>query len=288
MTEVRTRDIPLNWDVFVTPGIPTVTSDLPPGTKQQMWSPRASTFIYGKRDAVLVDALITVEQADALVDWVAASGKNLTTIYVTHGHGDHFFGIGALLNRFPNARLVAAPDVVKIMRQQASPQALASFWNPFFPGQISDHLVIAEELTENVMDLEGHDLVVVPLGHTDTDYTTCLHVPSIGLVVAGDAADNGVHLYLAESNPQTRREWIAALDKIEALKPRAVVASHKRPENEDDPKIIEETRRYIRDFDRLAETTTTAQELYDRMLELYPNRVNPGWALWGSARAAKP
>ena len=66
------------------------------------------------------------------------------------------------------------------MRQQASPQALASFWNPFFPGQISDHLVIAEELTENVMDLEGHDVVVVPLGHTDTDNTTCLHVPSIG------------------------------------------------------------------------------------------------------------
>jgi glyoxylase-like metal-dependent hydrolase (beta-lactamase superfamily II) len=107
MTEVGTRDIPLNWDVFVTPGIPTVTSDLPPGTKQQTWSPISSTLIYGKRDAVLVDAFITVEQADALVDWVEASGKNLTTIYVTHGHGDHFFGIGALLDRFPNARAVA-------------------------------------------------------------------------------------------------------------------------------------------------------------------------------------
>ena len=71
----------LNWDVFVTPGIPTVTSDLPPGTKQQMWSPISSTLSYGRRDAVLVDAFITVEQADTLVDWVAASGKNLTTIY---------------------------------------------------------------------------------------------------------------------------------------------------------------------------------------------------------------
>src|SRR6266478_4432845 len=220
----------LHWDVFVTPGIPMVTSDLPPGTKQGMWSPIASTLIYGKRYAVLVDAFITVEQAYALGDWVEASGKNLTTIYATHGHGDHFFGVGALLDRFPNARAVATCDVVKVMRQQASPQSLASFWNPYFPGQISNHLVVAEELIENVIDLEGHDLVVVPLGHTDTDYTTCLHVPSIGLVVAGDAAYNGVHLYLAESNPQTRREWIAALDKIEALKPRAVVASHKRPE----------------------------------------------------------
>jgi glyoxylase-like metal-dependent hydrolase (beta-lactamase superfamily II) len=122
------------------------------------------------------------------------------TIYVTHGHGDHFFGIGALLDRFPNARAVATPDVVKLMRQQASPDVLANFWNPLFPGQIPDRLVIAEELKGNVIDLEGHDLVIVEVGHTDTDYTTCLHVPSVGLVIAGDAAYNDVHLYLAESN----------------------------------------------------------------------------------------
>jgi hypothetical protein len=117
---------------------------------------------------------------------------------------------------------------------------------------------------------------------------TCLHVPSIGLVVAGDAAYNDVHLYLAESTAQTRQEWIAALDKIESLNPGAVVASHKRPENDDNPGIIEQTRQYIRDFDRLAASTTTAQELYQKMLELYPNRVNPGWALWNWARAVKP
>ena len=240
----------LNWDVFVTPGIPTVTSDLPPGAKQRLWPPMSSTLISGQRDAVLVDTFITVEQADALVDWVAASGKNLTMIYATHGHGDHFFGASTVLERFPRARLVATPAVVKSMCQQASPQSLASFWNPRFPGQISDHLVMAEELTDNVIDLEGHELVVVPLGHTDTDNTTCLHVPSIGLVVAGDAAYNGVHQWLAESNPHTRRAWIAALDTIESLNPRAVIAGHKRPGNEDSPKIIEETRQYIRDFDR--------------------------------------
>jgi glyoxylase-like metal-dependent hydrolase (beta-lactamase superfamily II) len=278
---------PLKWDVFMTPGIRVVISDLAPGTEQRFWSPISSTLIYGKRDAVLVDAFITVEQTDALVNWVAASGKNLTTIYATHGHGDHFFGASTVLERFPGARFVATPDVVKMMRQQASPQSLTSFWNPRFPGQISDHLVIAEELTENLIDLEGHDLVVVPLGHTDTDSTTCLHVPSIGLVVAGDAAYNGVHLHLAESNPQKRREWISALDNIESLNPRAVIAGHKRPGSDDSPKIIEETRQYIRDFDSVTADTTTAHELYDKMLELYPERMNPG-ALWSSARAIKP
>jgi glyoxylase-like metal-dependent hydrolase (beta-lactamase superfamily II) len=289
MTEVGTRDIqPLNWDVLVTPGIPIVTSDLLPGMKQAMFQAIASTLIYGKLDAVLVDAFMTVKQADALVDWVVASGKNLTTIYITHGHGDHWFGNGALLERFPNARAVARPDVVRVMRQQVSPEFLERFWKAGFPGQIPDRLVIAEELKGNVIDLEGHDLVAVELGHTDTDHTTCLNVPSVGLVVAGDAAYNDVHLYLAESNAKTRREWISALDKIESLNPRAVIAAHKRPGNDDNPRIIEETRQYIRDFDRIAEMTTTAQELYDKMLELYPNRVNPGWALWSSARAVKP
>src|SRR5213593_3073236 len=136
----------LNWDVFVTPGIPTVTSDLPPGTTQQMWSPISSTLISGKRDAVLVDAFITVEQADALVDWVVASGKNLTMIYATHGHGDHFFSASTVLDRFPNARAVATPDVVKLMRRQASPEVLATSWSARFPGQISGQLVIADEL----------------------------------------------------------------------------------------------------------------------------------------------
>jgi glyoxylase-like metal-dependent hydrolase (beta-lactamase superfamily II) len=276
----------LNWDVFVTPGIPIVARDLPPGIREAYFQAMASTLIYGMRDAVLVDAFMTVEQANALADWVAARGKNLTTIYITHGHGDHWFGIGTILERFPNARAVATPNVVKLMRRHASPEGLKT-WKASLPDQIPDRLVIAEELKGNVIDLEGRELVVVELGHTDTDYTTCLNVPSIGLVVAGDAAYNDVHLYLVESNAQTRLEWISALDKIESLNPRAVVATHKRPENDDNPRIIEQTRQYIRDFDRLVGTTTTAQELYDKMLELYPNRVNPGWALWSSARAVK-
>jgi glyoxylase-like metal-dependent hydrolase (beta-lactamase superfamily II) len=288
MTEVGTRDLPLNWDVFMTPGIPIVTSEMPPGVKEVYFQAMASTLIYGMRDAVLVDAFMSVKQANALADWVAASGKNLKTIYLTHGHGDHWFGVGTILERFPNARAVATANVVKHMRQHASPEILEKIWKAAFPGQIPDRLVIAEELNGSVIDLEGHELVPVELGHTDTDYTTCLNVPSIGLVVAGDAAYNDVHLYLVESNRQTRREWISALDKIESLNPRAVIASHKRPGNEDNPQIIGETRQYIRDFDRLAETTTTAQELYDKMLELYPNRVNPGWALWSSVRAVKP
>jgi glyoxylase-like metal-dependent hydrolase (beta-lactamase superfamily II) len=273
--------------VFLAPSIPAITSDLPPGEKERPWPPISSTLISGERDAVLVDTPITVEQARALANWVVASGKNLTTIYATHGLGDHFFGASTVLERFPSARFVARPDVMKVMSQQASPESLATFWNPRFPGQISSHLALAEELAGNVINLEGHDLVSVPLGFTDTAGTTCLHVPSIGLIAAGDAAYNGVHLHLSESpDQQKRQEWIAALDKMESLKPRAVIAGHKRVGSDDSPKILGETRRYIRDFERIAMQTTTARDLYDQMLKLYPEWGNRG-ALWSSVRAIK-
>jgi glyoxylase-like metal-dependent hydrolase (beta-lactamase superfamily II) len=276
---------PLRWDVLVSAQIPVVTSDLPPGATERRWSPISSTLISGERDAVLVDTFITLEQNRALVEWIAASGKNLTTIYATHGHGDHFFGVNTIRQRFPNVRFVAARDVITIMRQQASSPVLESFWKSRFPRQIDSTLVIADEL-DGAIELEEQKLVSVPLGHTDTDNTTCLHVPSIGLVVAGDAVYNDVHVFLGESNADLRTEWLAALDTIESLKPRAVVAGHKRPGASDTPDNVAETRQYIRDFDRIAANTQSAQELYHQMLALYPHRVNPG-ALWSSARGVK-
>jgi glyoxylase-like metal-dependent hydrolase (beta-lactamase superfamily II) len=208
-------------------------------------------------------------------------------VYVTHGHGDHWFGLGAVRERFPGVRAIATPAVIESMRKSSAPEVIQTFYQPRFPGQIPDDNPVADPLEEPSFELEGHRMVAVDVGHTDTDDSTVLHVPDIGLVAAGDAAYNGVHQYLAESDSQGRRDWLAALDVIEALDPRAVVAGHKRYGNDDDPRrIIGETRQYIRDFDRLDKETTTAEELYGQMMAIYPDRVNPG-ALWLSAQSAK-
>jgi glyoxylase-like metal-dependent hydrolase (beta-lactamase superfamily II) len=275
----------LSYKVF-TVTRPGLNRDVPPGKEALMWVANSSTLILGERDAVLVDSFLTVEQCNGLADAIAASGRTLRAIYVTHAHGDHFFGLKVLQDRFPDAKALATPEVVARMKLQITPEKLNGRWRKLFPNQISDVISIAEPLEGNEIDLEGSKLVVVRLGHTDTDDSTCLHVPSIGLVVAGDAVYNGIHPFLIESNRQTRLEWIDALDAIDALKPSAVVAGHKIPGNDDSPKNVEETRRYIRDFIRLNDATKTARELYDGMLALYPDRANPG-SLWSSAIAAK-
>src|SRR6185295_20385873 len=89
MTAIETADASLSWDVLSIrrPGL---TRDLPAGREELMWVANSSTLIHGERDAVLVDTFLTTEQSQTLLNWVVASGKNLTAIYVTHAHGDHF------------------------------------------------------------------------------------------------------------------------------------------------------------------------------------------------------
>lgn len=284
----NTQKTHLQWDVFVTPSIPVVTNDFAPGEHERPWPPISSTLIYGSREAVVVDSFITEEQARAQADWIASTGKNLTTIYATHGHGDHFFGASILLERFPKTRFVAAPSAVEVMKQQVAPDYVAKFWESRFPNQLPKRLLIADELQTNVIECEGEQLIVVPLQFTDTASTTCLHAPALDLIAAGDAAYNGVHPRLIESNQNHKNnEWIAALDKMESLKPRTVIAGHKNMKNDDDgPRVIRQTRQYILDFQKLAEETTSRKELYDRMLRLYPGWLNRG-ALWSSAGTVK-
>ena len=276
----------LNYSTYVAPSKPAVSDDLPPGELRRMWSPTAATLIYGDRDAVLVDPLMTAAEGEDLAGWIAATGKNLTTIFVTHGHGDHFFGAAPVLDRFPDAKLVATAAVVEVMEKQLSPAWLDGFWRARFPGQLPDRLFVAEPLEGDTFPLEGQDLIAVGLGHTDTDGSTALHVPPIDLVVAGDAVYADVHLYLVESVGGGIDPWLAALDVIEALRPTSVVAGHRSADASDDPRYLDETRRYLRAFVAAAGRTSTALDLYNAVIDEYPDRLNRG-VLWNSAKAVK-
>jgi glyoxylase-like metal-dependent hydrolase (beta-lactamase superfamily II) len=263
------------------------TQGVPPGKEALAWVTNTVTLIYGARDAVLVDTYLSEQQSRELLDWVVESGKTLTTIYVTHAHGDHFFGLKLLLDKFPAAKAVATASVAAAIRDQIKPEYMKSVWEPRFPGQIPSQLVAPEVIEGDTLYLEGEALKVVELGHTDTPHTTALYVTSIGLIVSGDGVYNNTHLYLAECDEEAINGWLRALDKIEALHPTAVIAGHGVLDPDSSPRHIEETRRYLRDFLAVRARTSTQMELYQAMLALHPNRVNPG-SLWAAARACKP
>ena len=234
----------LEYAMHVAEGISTTTTDVPPDLDKRMWSPTSAVLITGEKDAVLVDPLFTQSQAEALRDWVTATRKTLTAVYITHGHPDHWPGLGTILATFPSARAFAVPSVIVQMRAHSTPEVLERQWQSRFTEPLAATAAtaaIADPVPPEGLRLEGHELVPVELGHTDGDDTTCLHVPAIGLVVADDAAYNNVHLYLADSGSEGRRSWLQALDTIEQLHPSTVVAGHKDPSASDGPQIIAET-----------------------------------------------
>ena len=271
----------LTYDVFVNDPPPQDNGVLPNG-EQKLFSPMASTLIYGTEDAVLVDPGMTTDQARVVGDWVAGKGRNLTDIFVTHGHGDHWFAAGVLAERF-GARVVATEGTIAQMHGSVAVRPL--LWDKVYDG-IPPTPVTAVTVPDNRLTLEGHDLVIVEVGHSDTDDTSVLHVPDLDLVVAGDVIYNGVHMYLGQSVSVGGFDpWRAAIDKVEALEPRHIVAGHQNKERDDDAeRTIAETRQYLDHAEELLRTEKTAVDFFNAELERYPDHLGRT-VLWVGASA---
>ena len=245
----------LSVNVFTAPGKAMVGERPRPFGEALGFDPITSTLIFGEYDAVLVDAMLTVAEAEALADWVALHNRNLQTIYITHAHFDHFYGLGILLDHFPGARAIATPKAVNAMQSSFTP-AVERLARRCFPGQVPTKLVAPEPYEHDTFTLEGHELRIIEQGRTDSPDSTSLYVPSIGLIVAGDVVYNQCRMYVGDTTPESRQNWIAALDGLAALNPAIVVAGHKKPGAPDSPAAIQDTKRYLQDFDRVQNTAS--------------------------------
>jgi glyoxylase-like metal-dependent hydrolase (beta-lactamase superfamily II) len=276
----------LTLEVYTTPGRSIVSASEPGGPGDEpTWSPSSATLIYGDHDAVLVDTLVTFDQVDALADWVESKGRTLSRVYITHGHGDHWLGLGRLAQRFPGVVGLATEEVMAHVENEAGPRA--GYWEAIFPGEVptGEDKVLPELLTTDTIDLEGNEVRIIKIGQADTAHSTVLYVPSLAAVVTGDLAYNEVHMMTAETGDAEREAWIANLDEVAALNPKIVVAGHKKVENGNDPKIIKESQQYLRDFSQIVSEETYAPAVVARMVDRYP-----GWGnlrtIWFSAGAA--
>jgi glyoxylase-like metal-dependent hydrolase (beta-lactamase superfamily II) len=245
----------------------------------------SATLIHGQEEAILVDTLVTFDQVDALADWIDGFGKRLVGIYITHGHSDHWIGLSRLRERFGDVPGWARPKVFERAVFEATNPGLSGYWQGVFPGEIPEKPETPDRLETTSIELEGSEIRVIDIGQGDTEHSTIVHVPSIRAVVGGDVVYNEVHMMTAETDAQSRQDWIDNLNQIASLDPQIVVSGHHRVGAPNDPKSIGESQQYLRDFSRVVETEDTVEDIVKAMLALHPDRDNPR-VVWHCAREA--
>jgi glyoxylase-like metal-dependent hydrolase (beta-lactamase superfamily II) len=247
-----------------------------------LFSPTTATLISGESEVVLIDALYLKEDVRDLGDLIERTGKKLTTIYVTHDHPDHYLGIGPLLERFPDAKCFALPQVVQSMHETMEMQG--DQWELLFGDTCIVGGVFPEPLEDDILMVDGEEVRVIEVKQADIHPTSIVHVPSIDLVVAGDSIYNEIHPMLGLSGPDEWAAWLETVDFVESLQPSMIVAGHRRPDGDDHAveTMISQTRAYIRDFATAFGGARSPEEIVDQMVAKYPHHGNV-WTLQFSA-----
>jgi glyoxylase-like metal-dependent hydrolase (beta-lactamase superfamily II) len=228
-----------------------------------------STLVSGEKEAVLIDAQFTLADAKKVADAVQASGKKLTTVFVTHFHPDHYFGFVTLQAAFPEAKLVALPATVE--HAKASWEGKVKQWKPLYKDGITDKPVLPEALAGNTIELEGEKLEIVGELQGDSDDNSYVWIPSIGTVVTGDLVYDDVFPWTAETTPEERKAWIGSLDKLAGLNATKVVPGHQKPEKTLQPGSIQFTKDYLVAYDEALAGSKNAAELQTKMKAKYPD-----------------
>jgi glyoxylase-like metal-dependent hydrolase (beta-lactamase superfamily II) len=267
----------LHSDVFIGPFLP---FERGAGT----FAATTSTLVTGPSEAVLIDAQHIRTDVAALAEFIGRRGKRLTTIYVTHGHADHWYGAGELVAKFPGARVVATAPVVEYINQAAEIEAQQ--WAAMFGERVAKPTAVPEVLDGLSFELEGHELRIVEVGQGDIQPSTVVHIPDLDAVVAGDVVYNQIHAMLGLSGPRGWQRWLQSLDAIEKLDPQVIVCGHRKPESSDREvsRMLDETRSYISDFAEGAQRLDNADELVRLMKSKYPDFGN-NWTLRFSAQS---
>jgi len=230
-----------------------------------------ATLVVGPTEVLLWDAQYHLADAQRVADRIAATGKHLKAIIISHPDHDHYSGAAAIVERFPGtpvymtAKGLAHFDTTKYSFQREKSRR---------PSMLPDSLVTPQVLPSTHLTLDGEELTVIPdlTGDVIIPVNSALWIPSLRTVLAGDVAFNGVHLWLGSSSEASRAAWRASIARLAELHPAVVVAGHKKDvAAPDSPDVLRFMDNYLKDFDAFRKTSSNPDELKAAMLRKYPD-----------------
>jgi len=253
---------------------------------------RAPVLISGASEAVLIDGGFTLSDGQSVADAIKATGKTLTTIYISQSDPDYYFSLGPIKAAFPNAKVIAASATVDAIK--GSVEKKLAVWGPQLkengPQALAD-IIMPEAFDKKTLTVDGETIEIVSAeGLANRRY---LYVPSLNAVFGGVMIFNGVHVWTADTNSvDLRAAWIANLEKIAARKPAVVVAGHMTADAPTDLSGVEHTIAYLKAFEEELAKTKDSAALKIAMETRFPglgmglaldigSKVSTGEMKWG-------
>jgi glyoxylase-like metal-dependent hydrolase (beta-lactamase superfamily II) len=227
-----------------------------------------STMIIGERDILLIDPQFSLSEAHKLAAEILETKKRLATIYSTHAHPDHLFGLAVLKQAFPEAKIVALPATVAAAK--TGWPARQKFWFPVYGNNIpGPEPVLPEELATPVLTLEGENFPITGgVQGADGPGNSFVYVPPLKAVITGDIVFD--RAYFGVPRDAARENWLKTIEQIAALKPAIVIPGHEGPGATRDMRSIEFMKKYIADWDTNVARSKTAAEMRANVLQQYP------------------
>lgn len=246
--------------------------------------PVTSVLVSGEKDAILIDAQFGKSQAEAVVEKIRASGKQLITIYISHGDPDYYFGLDILTRAFPKARVLASQPTVDHIKQTVDGKL--TFWGPKMGADVPAKTIVPDVLKGDSLMLEGQKLQVVGLDGKQPD-RSFVWIPSIKAVVGGVVVAENIHVWMADTqSPQSHADWLATLHSIETLKPKTLVPGHYLGDSARSLAAVQFTAGYIKAFDEETAKAKDSAALIAAMKKRYPT-LGEASSLELSAKVAK-
>lgn len=230
----------------------------------------ASVIVTGKTDAVLIDAQWTLSNAYRVIAEILETGKHLKTIYITHAHPDHYFGLGTIAEAFPKARLIALPSVARTINSQFFGKI--EHWEKVIgPNNVCRKTADIEPLNGNHFELEGNRIEIIPEVMGDLKYNTVVWIPSIKTLYGSDVLFNQAHPFTCEVTAEERKQWIKDIERLEKMDAEVIIPGHQKPGMPFDSSSFSFTKDYLVATDEELAKTKDVAGFYYAMVKRFPD-----------------
>jgi glyoxylase-like metal-dependent hydrolase (beta-lactamase superfamily II) len=229
----------------------------------------ASVIVTGRTDAVLIDAQWTLSDAHRVIAEILETGKHLKTIYITHAHPDHYFGLGTIVEAFPEARAIALPSEARIINKQFFGKI--EHWEKVIGAMnVPRKAANIEPLSQNYFELEGQRIEIIPEVMGDMKYNTVVWIPSIRTMFGSDVLFNQAHPFTCELTPEERQQWIRDIERLERMDAEVIIPGHQKPGMPFDSSSYDFTRDYLVATEEELARTNDVAGFYYAMVKRFP------------------